>query len=68
MIRQMVGNGHLKAIEIVSGASEQQRTIETRAVFSFTGATPRTDWLLAEIERDSKGFVGTGTALAQSRS
>ncbi len=65
-IRQMVGNGHLQAIEIVSGASKQQRTIETPAVFSFIGATPRTDWLPAEVERDSKGFVRTGSAVAQS--
>lgn len=62
----MVGNGHLKAIEIVSGASEQQRTIETPAVFSFIGATPRTDWLPADVERDSKGFVQTGAAVAHS--
>jgi thioredoxin reductase (NADPH) len=65
-IRQMVGNGHLQAIEIVSGPSGQPRTIETPAVFSFIGATPRTDWLPAEVERDSKGFVRTGSAVAQS--
>jgi thioredoxin reductase (NADPH) len=65
-IRQMVGNGRLKAIEIVSGASEQKRTVDTPAVFSFIGATPRTDWLPAEVERDSKGFVRTGAAVAQS--
>jgi thioredoxin reductase (NADPH) len=65
-IRRMVGNSHLQAIEIVSGASEQRRPIETPAVFSFIGATPRTDWLPAEVERDSKGFVRTGAAVAQS--
>ena len=37
------------------------------AVFSFIGAVPRTDWLpKKEIEIDSKGFVRTGPALAQS--
>jgi thioredoxin reductase (NADPH) len=65
-IKQMVGNGHLQAIEIVTGTSEQRRTVETPAVFSFIGATPRTDWLPAEVERDSKGFVQTGGAVAQS--
>jgi thioredoxin reductase (NADPH) len=65
-IRQMVGNGHLNAVEIVSGASGDSQTIETPAVFSFIGATPRTDWLPAEVERDAKGFVRTGTAVAQS--
>ena len=61
------GDGHLNAIEIVSGANDSQRTIETPAVFSFIGATPRTDWLPAEIERDAKGFVLTGSAVAHSQ-
>ncbi len=65
-IRRMVGNSHLKEIEIVSGPSERQRTVETPAVFSFIGATPRTDWLPAEVERDAKGFVLTGSAVAHS--
>jgi thioredoxin reductase (NADPH) len=64
-IKQMMGNGHLSAVEIVSGAGQSQ-TVETPAVFSFIGATPQTDWLPAEIERDAKGFVRTGTAVAQS--
>jgi thioredoxin reductase (NADPH) len=65
-IRQMTGDGHLSSIEIVSGANDGQRTIETPAVFSFIGATPRTDWLPAEVERDAKGFVLTGSAVARS--
>jgi len=65
-IRRMTGNSHLEAIEIVNSLDSQQRTIKTPAVFSFIGATPRTDWLPAEIERDSKGFVRTGAAVAQS--
>jgi thioredoxin reductase (NADPH) len=68
VIRQMVGKGHLTAVEIANNKTGQQRTIETPAVFSFIGATPRTGWLSSDIERDAKGFVRTGTALAQSRS
>ena len=30
------------------------------------GATPRTEWLPAEIEKDEKNFVRTGIALADS--
>ena len=62
----MTGNGHLSAVEIVNNKTGQQRTVETPAVFSFIGAMPRTDWLPPEIERDAKGFVRTGPALAQS--
>jgi len=65
-IRRTMGNGHLEAIEIVNSQNGQKRTIETPAVFSFIGATPRTDWLPPEIERDAKGFVRTGSAVAQS--
>ena len=39
--------------------------METSAVFTFIGAVPRTEWLPAEIERDSKGFVLTGSAVAE---
>ena len=42
----------------------RSRTIRTPALFSFIGAVPRTDWLPPEIERDAKGFVRTGPALA----
>ncbi len=65
-IRQMSGNGHLSAIEIENGASGKRQTVETPAVFSFIGATPRTDWLPVDVERDEKGFVRTGAAMAQS--
>jgi thioredoxin reductase (NADPH) len=65
-IRCMNGDGHLASIEIVNSKTGQKRTVETPAVFSFFGAVPRTDWLPPEIERDAKGFVLTGTALAQS--
>jgi thioredoxin reductase (NADPH) len=65
-IRRMRGDGHLTAVEIVNNTTGEQRTLETPAVFSFIGAVPRTDWLPPEIERDAKGFVQTGPALAQS--
>ena len=65
-IRRMTGDGHLGAVEMVDGTTGQGRAVETPAVFSFIGAVPRTDWLPGEIETDSKGFVRTGAALAQS--
>jgi thioredoxin reductase (NADPH) len=65
-IQQMTGNGHLEVIEIVNSKTDQRRTIETPGVFSFIGASPHTDWLPPEIERDTKGFVRTGSAVAHS--
>ena len=67
-IRRLIGDGHLGALETVNGKTGQVRTVESPAVFSFIGAVPRTDWLPKEIETDSKGFVRTGAALAQSPS
>jgi thioredoxin reductase (NADPH) len=65
-IRRMQGDGHLSSVEIVNNNTGEQRVVETPAVFSFIGAEPCTDWLPAEIERDEKGFVRTGAALAES--
>jgi thioredoxin reductase (NADPH) len=65
-VRRMRGNEHLSAIEIVNKKTGEERTLEVGAVFSFIGAVPRTDWLPPEIERDAKGFVQTGPALAKS--
>ena len=50
----------------VNNKTGEGRTVETPAVFSFIGAVPRTDWLPPEIDRDAKGFVQTGPALAKS--
>ena len=37
-----------------------------RAVFSMIGAKPCTAWLPPEIERDEKGFIKTGHAVADA--
>ena len=65
-ICRMRGNGYLRSIDMTNSQTGEERTAEIAAVFTFIGAVPRTDWLPTEIERDAKGFVRTGTALAQS--
>ncbi len=65
-VRRMSGEGFLRAVELVDRKTGEARTIETPALFSFIGATPRTDWLPPEIERDDKGFVRTGLDLSPS--
>ena len=65
-VTRMDGDNHLGRVEIVDKLTGKKRTIETAAVFSFIGATPRTDWLPAEIEKDAKDFVRTGITLADS--
>jgi thioredoxin reductase (NADPH) len=66
-VRRMRGDGHLNSVDIANSKTGEERTVETPAVFTFIGAVPHTNWLPMEIERDAKGFVRTGAALAQSR-
>ena len=65
-IRKMSGRKMLEAIEVENIDTGERRTIETPAVFSMIGAKPCTDWLPREIERDDKGFIKTGHAIANA--
>jgi thioredoxin reductase (NADPH) len=64
-VRRIAGDGRLGEVECVNTRTGEIRTFKCPALFSFIGAVPRTDWLPPEIERDSKGFVRTGPAMAQ---
>ena len=64
---RMHGDGHLSSVEILNKTTGEKRTLATAALFSFIGATPRTDWLPSEIEKDEKHFVRTGIELGDSR-
>ncbi len=63
-IRRMLGGKALEAVELENSHTHERRTIRTPAVFSMIGAKPCTDWLPPEIERDEKGFIKTGPAVA----
>jgi thioredoxin reductase (NADPH) len=65
-VRSMHGDSHLGAVETVNRKTGQGRRLETSALFSFIGATPRADWLPQEIETDARGFILTGPALKRS--
>ena len=65
-ICRMLGSQRLEAVEIKGRRTGETRTVRTSAVFTFIGAIPCTDWLPAEIETDSKGFVKTGRLVSAS--
>jgi thioredoxin reductase (NADPH) len=65
-IRRMNGGRKLESVEVENTRTGERTTIETPAVFSMVGALPCTSWLPDEIERDTKGFILTGAAVAQS--
>ena len=61
----LAGDGHLESAELTNNETGEKRTIQTPAVFTFIGATPRTEWLPMEIRCD-RGFVLTGRAAADA--
>jgi thioredoxin reductase (NADPH) len=65
-VARLGGDGHLSEVEVVNRRTGRTRALAVPALFSFIGAAPRTDWLPPEVERDDKGFVLTGAALARS--
>ena len=65
-VRRMHGDNYLGEVELANNKTGEVRKLKVAALFSFIGATPRTDWLPPEIEKDAKGFVRTGPSLAQS--
>jgi thioredoxin reductase (NADPH) len=65
-IRKMSGGKKLEQIELENTKTGERRAIRTPAVFSMIGAKPCTDWLPPEIERDEKGFIKTGSDVADA--
>lgn len=63
-IRRMSGDQKLEEVELENTKTGERRVIKTPAVFSMIGAKPCTEWLPAEIARDERGFIKTGTAVA----
>ena len=65
-IRRMSGEQKLEQVELENTQRRERKIVRTPAVFSMIGARPCTEWLPAEIERDEKGFIKTGTDVAQA--
>jgi thioredoxin reductase (NADPH) len=60
VITKMDGDDHLRQIEIENTQTKARKTIDVVAVFTFIGATPRTEWVNRQLGCDQKGFVVTG--------
>ena len=65
-IDKVFGNHRLDAIELMHHATTTQRQLPCSAVFVFIGAEPSVEWLPAEIARDAKGYLLTGTDVVRS--
>jgi thioredoxin reductase (NADPH) len=60
------GDGHLESLTLADRAANTEEEVPTSWLFVFIGASPRTDWLGADVVRDDKGFVITGQDLLVS--
>jgi thioredoxin reductase (NADPH) len=65
-IHAVHGNSHLSAIDIRDGASSAVRRYECGSLFIFIGADAETEWLPADVARDSRGYVLTGDDLRKA--
>jgi thioredoxin reductase (NADPH) len=57
------GDGHLEQLTLADAAAGTKEEVATNWLFAFIGASPRTDWLGADVARDERGFVLTGPDL-----
>src|SRR5205085_9446157 len=65
-VRKLSGNKILEEAELENTKTGERRVVQTPAIFSMIGAVPCTEWLPAEIERDEKGLIKTGTAVTNA--
>ena len=54
------GEGHLEQLVLRERATGEEETVAADALFVMIGARPHSDWLPAEIARDTHGFLLTG--------
>jgi thioredoxin reductase (NADPH) len=57
------GDGWLEQLVLRNRAQGSEETVHADGLFLMIGARPHTDWLPPEIDRDSRGFVLTGSDL-----
>jgi thioredoxin reductase (NADPH) len=60
------GHGSLEAVSIRHRATGVTQRFATEMVFALIGAEPHTDWLARSLHCTSKGYVLTGSDLADS--
>jgi thioredoxin reductase (NADPH) len=65
-IRKMSGGKMLEEAELENTKTSERRVVRTPAIFSMIGANPCTEWLPLEIDRDEKGFIKTGSDVANA--
>jgi thioredoxin reductase (NADPH) len=58
--RELLGDEYLSGVVVANNRSDEQRSLVARALFSFIGVEPGTEWLVGTLALDPHGFVLTG--------
>ncbi len=68
-VAECLGENHLEGLVLETSGGERGEAardeVETRYLFVFIGAAPRTDWLDGVVVRDERGFVPTSPDLEE---
>lgn len=65
VVTGVAGSGRLEQVTLRSVDTGAEETVPATALFVYIGAEPHTDWLDGVVERDVRGFICTGPALAR---
>lgn len=61
-IKSLKGESHLESL-ILETKDAEQKELDITNLFTFIGASPRTEWLNKLVETDDKGFICTGSGI-----
>ncbi|MEM9673194.1 MAG: FAD-dependent oxidoreductase [Bacteroidota bacterium] len=62
----LVGERSLEQVVIQNNQTQEKQELPIKALFTFIGADPHTQWLQDVIALDDRGFILTGNALKQA--
>ena len=65
-VSELCGEVSLEEVVVRNNQTKQQQRLVIKALFTFIGADPRTQWLQDTVALDDSGFILTGTALKQT--
>jgi thioredoxin reductase (NADPH) len=64
-VRELVGDDALESIVVENNKTGERSVLPARALFTFIGARPCTQWLADSLQLDNHGFVLTGQDTAR---
>jgi thioredoxin reductase (NADPH) len=59
------GDNRLRRLVLRDSANDRTEEVPATGVFIMIGASPRTEWLPANVARDERGYVLTGTSIPE---